>query len=47
MPAHKLKGGDIVVPTPALSRNVPDGIYEVVKQLPSDGEFEYRIKSRK
>jgi hypothetical protein len=46
MPAQKLKVGDIVVPAPAVNRNVPGGIYKVVKQLPSDGEFEYRIKSR-
>ena len=46
MPAQKLKVGDIAAPTPAVSRNVPGGIYEVVKQLPSDGEFEYPIKSR-
>ena len=41
MPAQKLKVGDFVAPTPAVSRNVPGGIYEVVKQL--GGEFEYRI----
>ena len=31
---------------PAVSRNVPAGVYEVTKQLPHSGlEFEYRIKS--
>jgi len=31
---------------PAVSRNVPGGVYEVTKQLPHNGlEFEYRIKS--
>ena len=31
---------------PALSRNVPGGVYEITKQLPENrGEFEYRIKS--
>ena len=30
---------------PAVSRNVPGGIFEVVKQLPGNGEREYRIKS--
>jgi len=31
---------------PAISRNVPGGVYQVTKQLPHDGhEFEYRIKS--
>ena len=31
---------------PALSRNVPGGVYTVTKQLPENrGEFEYRIKS--
>jgi hypothetical protein len=29
---------------PAISRNVL-GVYELTKQLPNDGEFEYRIKS--
>jgi hypothetical protein len=43
MAAQKLKIGDIVAPTPAVSRNVPGGIYEVVKQLPGGSEFEYRI----
>ena len=33
MPAQKLKVGDFVAPTPAVSRNVPGDIYEVVKQL--------------
>ena len=43
MPTQKLKIGDFVALTPAVSRNVPGGIYEVVKQLPSGSEFEYRI----
>jgi hypothetical protein len=35
-----------VILRPAISRNVPRGVYEVTKQLPHDGrEFEYRIKS--
>jgi hypothetical protein len=42
---HKFKVGDIVALKPAISRNVPGGIFEVVRQLPSDGECEYRIKS--
>jgi hypothetical protein len=45
MPSHKFKVGEIVALKPAPSLNVPGGIYEVVKQLPSDGECEYRIKS--
>jgi hypothetical protein len=44
MSFHKIKVGDIVALKPAISRNVPGGIYEV-RQLPSDGECEYRIKS--
>jgi hypothetical protein len=32
--------------TPATSRNVPGGVYEVIKRLPgTDGECQYRIKS--
>jgi hypothetical protein len=47
MASHKFKIGEIVAIRPALSRNVPGGVYEVTKQLPHNGrEFEYRIKSR-
>jgi hypothetical protein len=43
---HKFHVGESVIVRPAISRNVPGGIYEVTKQLPHDGrEFEYRIKS--
>jgi hypothetical protein len=45
MPSHKFKVGDVVILKPGFSRNVPGGVYEVVKHLPSDGEHEYRIKS--
>jgi len=46
MASHKFKIGEIVTIRPALSRNVPGGVYEVTKQLPHNGsEFEYRIKS--
>jgi hypothetical protein len=45
MSSHKFKVGDMVALKPAVSRNVPDGIFEVVKQLPGNGEREYRIKS--
>ena len=45
MPSHKFKVGDLVALMPSINRNVPGGIYEVTKQLPSDGECEYRIKS--
>jgi hypothetical protein len=43
--SHKFKLGDIVTVRPSISRNVPGGVYEVVKQLPGSGEPEYRIKS--
>ena len=44
MASHKFKIGEIVTIRPALSRNVPGGLYEVTKQLPHNGhEFEYRI----
>jgi hypothetical protein len=45
MSSHKFKVGDMVALKPAVSRNVPGGIFEVVKQLPGNGEREYRIKS--
>lgn len=46
MPSHKFQVGEIVTLSPAISRNVPGGAYEVTKQLPHNGrEFEYRVKS--
>jgi hypothetical protein len=45
MPLHKFKVGDIVALNPAVSRNVPGGVFEVTKQLPGTREPEYRIKS--
>ena len=45
MPPHKFKVGDIVALKPAVSRNVPGGVFEVTKQLPGTREPEYRIKS--
>jgi len=46
MPTHKFRIGQLVQVTPAISRNIPGGTYEIVKQLPeSHGEFEYRVKS--
>jgi hypothetical protein len=45
MASHKFKVGQIVTIRPALSRNVPGGVYIVIKQLPENqAEFEYRIK---
>jgi hypothetical protein len=42
---HKFQVGESVILRPAISRNVPGGVYEVTNQLPHDGrEFEYRIK---
>ncbi len=44
--AHKFEVGDMVVLRPAVSRNVPGGLYKVIKVLPDrNGEREYRIKS--
>ncbi len=44
--AHKFQVGETVTMSPATSRNVPGGVYEVTKQLPdNDGECRYRIKS--
>jgi hypothetical protein len=46
MPAHKFHIGDSVRLSRSVSRNVPGGVYEVLKQLPHNGrEYEYRIKS--
>jgi hypothetical protein len=53
MPSRKFKVGDIVAFIPAIRRYVPGGafpyvpggVFEVVKQLPGNGEREYRIKS--
>ena len=48
MAAHKFQIGQAVELRPALSRNVPGGIYVVTKQLPEGtGELEYREKSVK
>jgi hypothetical protein len=46
MSSYKFKVGEIVTLKPAVSRNLPGGAYEVVRQLPeTGGEREYRIKS--
>jgi hypothetical protein len=43
---HKFHVGESVTMSPATSRNVPGGVYEVIKRLPNNGgEPEYRIKS--
>jgi hypothetical protein len=44
---HKFKVGEIVSLRPAISRNIPGGIFEVLKQLPppASDDTEYRIKS--
>ena len=45
MPSHKFHVGESVILRPAISRNVPGGVYQVTKLLPHNGrEFEYRIK---
>jgi hypothetical protein len=46
MASHKFGIGETVMVRPAISRNIPGGAYEVIKQLPHNGRaFEYRIKS--
>jgi hypothetical protein len=43
MPSHKFHIGESVMLKPAISRNVPGGVYEVTKRLPHNGrEYEYR-----
>ena len=42
----KFRVGDVITLKPSVVRNVPGGIYEVIKVLPDhNGEREYRIKS--
>jgi len=42
---HRFHVGETVTMTPATSRNVPGGVYEVTRRLPDNGgECEYRIK---
>jgi hypothetical protein len=52
MPDHKFRVGQIVRLSPTIiSRNIPDRVYEVTKQLPESvgeyryREYQYRIKS--
>ena len=45
MSLHRFKIGDIVFLRPAVSRNVPGGVFEIIRQLPGTSEPEYRIKS--
>ena len=45
MVSHKFKVGDIVAVNPTISRFVPSGVFEIIKQLPGANEAEYRIKS--
>ena len=45
MPSHKFKIGDLVTINPAISRFVSGGVFEVLKQLPGNGEHQYRIKN--
>jgi hypothetical protein len=46
MLSHKYRIGQLVELTPAVSRNIPGGTFEITKQLPENhGEYEYRIKS--
>jgi len=45
MPSHKFRIGDLVTINPAISRFVPGGVFEVIKQLPGNGERQYRIKN--
>ena len=42
---HKFKVGDIVAINLAISRFAPNGVFEVTKRLPGNGEPEYRIKN--
>jgi hypothetical protein len=46
MRPHKFKVGDIVALEPAVSRNVPGGVYVVIKHLPANGEHQYRIAGK-
>jgi hypothetical protein len=39
MPSHKFKVGDMVAINPTISRFVPGGVFEVIKQLPGSNEL--------
>ena len=42
----KFKVGQTVELSPAIARNMPGGMYKIIKQLPErNGEYEYRIKN--
>ena len=45
MPSHRFKVGEIVAIGSSISRFVPGAVFTVIKQLPGNGESEYRIKS--
>jgi hypothetical protein len=48
MPSHKFQVGETVTLIPSISRNVPGGVYQVIRQLPHNGrDFEYHVKSMK
>ena len=47
MPSYKFKIGDVVTLKPAISRNVPDGIYQVTKRLPENWGTLFSRRSRK
>ena len=44
--AYKFSVGETVTMVPSVFRNVPGGVYQVIKRLPDNGiEYEYRIRS--
>jgi hypothetical protein len=44
MQSHKFAVGEIVAFRP-VNRNTPTGVFEVIEQLPGDGESEYRSRA--
>jgi hypothetical protein len=46
MPPYKFKVGDIVALNPAVSRNVPGGVFEVTKQVPGTGSPNIALTNR-
>jgi hypothetical protein len=45
MRPHKFKVGEIVALAPVFGRKVSGGVYVVIKHVPGNGEYAYRIKS--
>jgi hypothetical protein len=43
---HKFHVGESVILRPAISRNVPGGVYEVTKQLPASSNIALKVQTK-